>query len=351
MTEKTFDYRKIVPVLLTAVGIYATVRYSAECSRGIWNGIMFCTEALVPSLFIFMAISAYAIKSGAAVTLSRPLNRLSEGLFRLPYPALAVMILSVIGGYPVGARCAAMMYERGALTADEARKTVYISVCAGPGFLLNFVGRALMGCAKAGLILLAAEVLSVILTAMIAGRAVKAEGKSPGRDPKAERADNLLIASVTDASASTLRMCAVVIICSAMIEVIAAVCSDKTVADLSSAAIEITTGCGIMCVRYPLALTAFFIGFGGISVHLQIYSALGGLSINKALFFLFRIMQGIICSAVTYILLMVFPIEVGVFNSADVSLTAASSATLAGSAALIMCSLYFIGTMHKLIRR
>ncbi len=312
---------------------------------------MFCTEVLVPSLFVFMAISAYAVKSGAAMTVSKPLGGVSKVLFSLPYPALSVVILSMIGGYPVGARCAAMMYEEGQLSADEARKAVYISVCAGPGFILNFVGRALLGSPDAGLILLIGEILSVIITGIVIGKTVKADHHDNPLNIRSEKKDNLLISSVTDASAATLRMCAMVVICSAMIEVIATVSPDKTVTDISSAVIEITTGSSMLCGRYPLALIAFFIGFGGISVHLQIYSALGKLSVNKALFFLFRIIQGIICSAATYILLMIFPIEVSVFNSADVGLTMAKSATLAGSGALILCSLCFLGTVNKLRSR
>ena len=345
--KKLFDYRKIIPLALTAAGIYATVRFSSECSRGIWNGILFCTEVLVPSLFVFMAISAYAVKSGAALTVSKPLRAVSRGLFGLPYPALAVIILSVIGGYPVGARCASMMYEEGQLSAGEAEKTVYISVCAGPGFLLNFVGRALLCSPEAGLILLAAETLSVIFTGLLIGRTVKRDI----RDVDAvtfKKKNKLLTASVADASSATLKMCAMVVICSAMIEVVSEVSPDRTVTDISSALIEITTGCGMLCGRYPLAFIAFFVGFGGISVHLQIYAALGKLNINKLLFFLFRIIQGIICSAAAYILLMIFPIEVSVFNSADLSLTMAKSATLAGSAALILCSLCFLGTINKM---
>ena len=326
--KKLFHIRKIVIPISACFGIWLAVRFSAECSRGILSGILFCVQALVPSLFVFMAASAFAVKSGAALTLSKPLGKVSKALFGLPYPALSAILLSIIGGYPVGARSAAIMYEEGCLSERQAQKAVYIAVCAGPGFLLSFVGRALLGSPDAGLILLTAEILSVLLTGMIIGRAVRCDmGFKP--PSKHRHGGNLLIASVTDASSATFKMCSMVMICSALI--------------------EITTGCGMLCGRYPLAVVAFFIGFGGISVHLQIYASVGDLHIKKGLFFLFRIIQGIICSALTYILLMIFPLEISVFNSADVSLTAAKSATLIGSAALVICSLLFLGTANKLM--
>lgn len=346
--KKLFHIRKIVIPISACFGIWLAVRFSAECSRGILSGILFCVQALVPSLFVFMAASAFAVKSGAALTLSKPLGKVSKALFGLPYPALSAILLSIIGGYPVGARSAAIMYEEGCLSERQAQKAVYIAVCAGPGFLLSFVGRALLGSPDAGLILLTAEILSVLLTGMIIGRAVRCDmGFKP--PSKHRPVGNLLISSVTDASSATFKMCSMVMICSALIEIIKTVSPDKTVSDISAALIEITTGCGMLGGRYPLAVVAFFIGFGGISVHLQIYASVGDLHIGKGLFFLFRIIQGIICSALTYILLMIFPMEISVFNSADVSLTAAKSATLIGSTALVICSLLFLGTANKLM--
>ena len=345
--KELFQIRKIIPLIITAAGIWLSLRFSKECSRGIFNGILFCLEVLVPSLFTFMVIAAYAVKSGAAAALSKRCGRLTKALFGLPSPALSVIILSMIGGYPVGARCAEMMYEEGQLSSKQAEKSVYIAVCAGPGFLINFVGSALLGSTDAGILLLCAEIISVILTGIIAGRTVKC-GFEEAYTVKKDNHSNLLVASVGDASSATFRMCSMVIICSALIEIIAAVSHDKTLTDISAAVIEITTGCGMMCGRYPLAKIAFFIGFGGLSVHLQIFAALDKVHINKALFFLFRIIQGIICMASAYILLMIFPLEVSVFNSAEVGLTAAKSATLVGSAALVLCSLCFLGTINKL---
>lgn len=348
--KELFDFRKIASLSAAVAGIMIAVVFSKECSRGILSGIMFCVQALVPSLFFFMAVSAFTVKSGAALIVSRPLGKVTRALFGLPYPSMAVILLSVIGGYPVGARAAAMMYEDGHLSAEQARKTVYTAVCAGPGFLLNFVGTALLGSKDAGILLLTAQLVSLTVTGIIIGKAIKCDVDAK-RGANSCNSPNLLISSVNDASKATFAMCAMVIVCSAAIEVIAAISPDKTVTDICAALTEITTGCGMLCGRYPLALIAFFIGFGGISVHLQIYASLGKLTINKKLFFLFRIIQGIITSAATYILLMVFPLEVSVFNSTDSTLTAAKSATLAGSAALILCSLIFMATINKLTVR
>ena len=329
-------------------GIYLCLRYASECSRGILNGILFCIEVLVPSLFFFMALSAYIVKSGMMLPMTKPFDRLTKKLFGLPYPALAVILLAVIGGYPIGARCAAMMYEQGQLTADQAKKTVYTAVCAGPGFLINFVGRAMLGCPDVGVLLLTAQTFSLLIIGFIIGKLIKTVDDTRVLHICGGHEGSLITKAVADASKATFNMCAMVVLCSALIEILSVMSKSPVVTDVLSAAVEITTGCCRMCGRYPLFIIAFFIGFGGISVHLQIFSGLDDLRISKGLFVLFRLMQGIITSGMTYILLMVFPIEISVFSTVDTELTAARSATLFGSAALVMCSLCFLGSITKI---
>lgn len=349
--RKYFDYRKIMTLLTAVLGLTICLRYSAQCADGIRKGLLFCVEALVPSLFLFMALSSYLVKSGFAELLTKPFGRLSRVLFGISPVGLSVILLSLIGGYPVGARCAAMLYEQKKIGEKEAEKLVMIAVCAGPGFLLSFIGNALLGNAAAGRLLLYSELIGTVVTGVIIGRAMRVQPSKRRRPTFETPAPNLLVACVTEASRATFYMCAMVVLCAALIEVIAAVSPNETLTDILSAAMEITSGCRRMCGRYPLQQIAFFIGFSGISVHLQIYAGAGDLPLRKGLFFLYRILQGIITAALTYILLMIFPVEQSVFSTVDVPLTLSRSATLFGSGALILSSLCFLGSIHHTTRR
>lgn len=343
--QKYFRYRKIMLLLTAVIGCAFCLRYAQECTEGIRKGILFCIEVLVPSLFLFMALSAFIIRSGVVDLLTRPLKGIARVLFRLPPQGLSVILLTMIGGYPVGARCAAALYEQGELSRSDAQKTACIAVCAGPGFLINYIGCALLNDRQAGIALLCASFAGVLLTGVIFGRMMKGDPTPERPINNGDRKQNLLLSSVADASKATFQMCSMVIICVAMIEVIQTVIPNDTVTDILSALIEITAGCHRMCGKYPLYLIAFFIGFGGIAVHLQIFAGLGKLSLNKGLFFFSRIIQGIITAAAAYIYLMIFPVEQSVFSSTDAPLTLSGSATLAGSAALVLCSLCFLGSV------
>lgn len=345
--KKLFRIRKIITLLTLVIGCYLCLQYAEECAEGVKKGILFCVETLVPSLYLFMALSSALIRSGYIVTLSRPLKGIAYHLFRLPPSGLAVILLSILGGYPVGARCISVLYEQGSVGLSDAKKTAYIAVCAGPGFLLNYVGCALLNNRQAGTALLVSAILGVLLTGVIIGRVVHSDPLPYPPSAISSGSGNLLTKSVADASDATIRMCGMVVVCTAMITVIAEISPDQTVTDIASALIEITEGCHRMCGSYPLYMIAFFLGFGGISVHLQIYTGLGELSIRKGFFILFRVIQGIITAAAAYSYLMVFPVEQEVFNSTDASLTLSKSATLAGSAALVISSFCFIGSMRR----
>ncbi|WP_407384069.1 hypothetical protein [Ruminococcus sp.] len=350
--KKLFEYRNIIKALTAALGIYISIRYAAECTEGIKKGIMFCLEVLIPSLFLFMVLSSYLVRSGLIQALSKPFGSLTRSLFRLPPPSLPVILLSMIGGYPIGARSAALLYEEGQLSASEAEKTACIAVCAGPGFLINYVGNALLHHTSAGTILLISEIAGVLITGLMVGRWMHSDPPIRRTFLHHHKQNSLLIRCVSDASYAAYRMCGMVILGAACIEVIGSLSPDAAVTDLLSAAIEITGGCQRLCGHYPLYGIAFFIGFGGLSVHGQIFAGMGEIPVNKALFFLFRIIQGIIAAVCTYILLMVFPIQQSVFNSTDVPMTFGTYATPVASAALVILSLCFTGSVHqKQLRR
>ena len=324
------------------------MRYSEECARGVGKGIELCVGALVPSLFLFMALSAYTIESGCGGYFNRAFGWLA-GIMGLPKEAASAIVMAMIGGYPIGAVCCGLLYENGQLSESEARKTAYIAVSAGPGFVINYVGRSLIGNIGIGNILLASQITAVIFSGIVIGRIVKC---SP---PKIraivnDKGSGALASAVNSAAQSTMRMCAMVVLFSGLTEAVTSL-ADESIADIAAAALEVTTACGRLCGDVHPAVAAFIIGFGGLSVHFQIFANLRNIEINKCLFILFRAAQGIIAAGATYIYLMMIPMETAAFSSTLCSPAPAASATLFGSAALAAASVCFVGSMASRIRR
>lgn len=340
--------KAVLLTLIAGAGIPCALIFSEACAAGIRGGIALCSGILVPSLFVFMVLTAYLIKSGGADVIARPFGWLAR-MMRLPDEAAAAILLSMIGGYPIGAGCVALLYEQGQLSSSEAQKTACIAVAAGPGFVVSFVGRGLLNNMTAGNILLLAQIAAVVLTGVIAGRMIPCS-PPPRRRRLTAGGSGALVAAVRSAADATFAMCAMVVLFSAVIEVVSTAAGSRT-ADALCAVLEITAGCSRLSARVPLYVTAFFIGFGGLSVHFQIFAALGELRVKLLPFFLCRIAQGIIAMAAAYIFLMITPMQSAVFSSSDVPVNAARSATYAGSGALILAALCFVGSISSKLRR
>lgn len=337
-----FYNRKIIFFLPLCIGpVYLCIRYSQACYEGIASGIGFSLDVLIPSLFALTAAAAIITRSGAGEILCAPLSGLAQAVFRLPGVCLSAIVLGMLGGYPVGAKCVASLYEEGAITQQEAQRTANIAVAAGPGFLIGYIGGALLNNRAVGAILLICQTAAVLLTGWIAGRFSPPPAARPRRKARLNT-DDLLVRAVRDASAATLSMCGMVILFSAAASVLHAIIGAGTVCDLLTAVMEITVGCRQLCGAYPIWVIAFFIGFGGLSVHFQIRSVLGDIRIRYRIFFLYRIISGIITALSAYIIIRTFPQSTAVFSSVDVLPSAGISSNLWGSAALAAASVCFL---------
>lgn len=347
--QRLFEYRKIILLVFAVVlAVFCVIYFSKECSNGIKNGISFCIEVLLPSLFLFMVISSYIVESGVADLLEVPFSKITNFLFRLPGCCIGAIVLSIIGGYPVGAKCTSSLFENKMITQNQAKKLSLFAVGAGPGFLINYVGFALLNNKNAGNILLISQSVSVILCGVIAGHTVKSEDYSNTAIKKAPTENsNAFVNSVRSACSQSALMCSMVVVFSAVIEIVKTVFKgNEKFCDIITGILEITTGCNIMCGKYSLTFIAFMIGFSGICVHFQVFSILKEIKMNKLLFFFFRIISGIITALTTYILLMLMPQSIEVFSSTTAKPAVSTSTTVWGSVSLLLSGLCFLGSIN-----
>ena len=338
-------FENSLALCLSVVAIFCALKYSKVCSNGVIAGLSLCVTTLVPSLFIFMVIAQYISGSQAISVISKPFEKIVKKTLNLPKESVSVLILSLIGGYPIGARCVATLFEGGEISRDQAKKLSIIAVSSGPGFVLNFVGSALLQNKKAGVILLVSQIAAFFVVAILVGIFVKTNDESVVVSSNRQSID--IVTSVENGCKGCINMCALVIAFTALVYL----CDESfknypSLCKILSAVLEVTTACTRLANEYPLYILSAVIGFGGICVHAQVFSALKNISVNKCLFFLFRIIQGITAGTTTYILLILFPQCAEVFSSVE-STKAGNSSSLAGSVMLILTAICFLNSINK----
>ena len=70
----------IVPVILTALVCLFLFTRPEICSEGVRSGILLAAETVVPSLFPFMTVASFLLRSGLGEAAGKPFDKVCEKL-------------------------------------------------------------------------------------------------------------------------------------------------------------------------------------------------------------------------------------------------------------------------------
>lgn len=324
--------------------------FSQSCSQGSVEGLKLCFGILIPSLFPFMAISSFMVKSGLSYQLGKPFGFVMNKFFGLSSVLAPIILLSMIGGYPIGAKGISSLVKSNAITEKEAEKASMFAVCAGPGFLVNYVGVSLYGNQTIGFIILASQVLSAIILG-IALNIFERNKPIFNSDSKITfkqiPISSAIVEATYESAKGILNICSFVILFSSFTGIIYSLVANSSIQSIVFCLFEVCSAVNILSKNFPVEVTAFAVGFGGICVHFQIFSALGKIKINKMLFFAIRIIQGFITALLTHFGIQIFLGEVTVFSTSVVEESAFFGRTIISGFALICVAICFLWSLKS----
>ena len=270
-------------------------RYSAACLQGItlWAG------AVLPALFPFFVLTSMLTKMGAADGLSAKLSPAAQKI-KLPGCAAYCFLLSVLSGYPVGARTIADLSERGVLDSRGAGRTAILCSTSGPMFLLGSVGGAMFGDIRAGAILLASHLLGVISVCLLLLPFAKPLPPAPAA-PKTLYESDAFGKSVQSSVLSILTVGGFIALFSVFVQAIGDLHADAPLCvvlapllgeagahGFAAGLLEATHGCALLAASgstLALPACAFIVTFGGACILAQQLAFLKKAGV-KAFFFL-----------------------------------------------------------------
>ena len=297
--------------------------FSDECRGGALKGIELCIKILIPSLFPFMALSSFIADSGIFIFRGKTIDKIMKFLFGIPACFTPIILLSIIGGYPIGAKGISSLYSSSITDEKNCRKAALFAVCAGPGFLINFVGACIYSSTTIGWILFTSQFLSVI----IIGIGINIFSFKKNNDYQSNTLkktltkptiSNSIVKAAYDSSKGMFNISAFVVLFSAFIGIIDSIMEEGVLKSCVLSLLEVCTAVERISKDYCIEAVAFAIGFGGLCVHFQIFSALSKIRINKLIFFSVRIIQGTITALITHILLSIIPESKSVFSTSSV---------------------------------
>lgn len=323
-------------------------------TTGALQGLLFCGNILIPSLFPFMVLSAFVVKSGLADYLGQFLTPITRRIFHTNGTVGAVILLGLTGGFPVGAKGVATLYDEGKINLKTAQALVMFLVGGGPGFVVFVAGASLYHSTTTGLLLWLSQIVAQMIIGIFACRNIEYSELTKSQVHK-EPLSTAIVNSTQSGINSIMSLCGLVIIFSCIYGICEDIGFTKFISNtliwagvprsvgnsIPSVLWEVTNGCN-MCSNNvaPVWLVAFALGWGGICVHFQVYSLTTKLQIPKLKFTLYRLAQGIISSIMTAVIFSFYTPVSDVYNS-TAQITGFSGNNYIGSTALIaMCILF-----------
>lgn len=121
-----------------ALGLCVLILDAKNALVGAMDGIELCISTVIPSLFPFFVISGLLTSSltGRSMKLLRPLGR----LLGIPCGCESLLMIGLLGGYPVGAQSISQAHQSGQLKKKDARRMLGFCSNAGPAFLFGMCG-------------------------------------------------------------------------------------------------------------------------------------------------------------------------------------------------------------------
>ncbi|WP_294512771.1 nucleoside recognition domain-containing protein [uncultured Intestinimonas sp.] len=341
-----------------------------EASR---EGLRLCYNVILPSLFPFFVLSALVVDLGLAGYIGRALEGLMRPLFNVPGACASAFALGFVGGYPVGARTALSLYQKGMCTKTEAERLLAFCNNSGPAFILGVVGAGVFASSRVGLLLYLAHAAASVCVGLLF-RFYKREGKRRERRPsptfEAERITVAFTGAIKNSFLSTLNICAFVVFFTVVIKLLflsgllpglAGILgalfaplgfSTRWAERLLTGFIELTSGVwtltGDGSTSGKLSMAAFLLGWAGLSVHCQVLSFIGGSGLSVKTYIGGKLLHGGLSALFIGLLLRFFPLEepVAAYLAEQVEGIAgvdfSSALTISLAAAWIMWLLFFL---------
>lgn len=282
--------------------------FPAPAGEGVKNGLAVCATVVIPALFPFTVAAVFLQKSGVLLFGPKKPQKGLQLALGLNGQESAVFLLSLLGGYPIGARLLGQACKNGQLSRREALRLLAFCVNAGPTFYLAVLGRALFGNPATGLCLLCCNAASCIAVAELSRVFCKVNPEAAPPPQKPAPLTDSFVESVTDAAWTMLSLSAWVVLFACFGSLLKALLPAGFGQSCALAALEVTGGClALKQWGCSPVIIAFFTAFGGLSVLFQVKYSAGPLRPSLLYLLLTSALRGCISALFTKAALALLP--------------------------------------------
>lgn len=306
------------------------------------NGLKLWANSVVPSLLPFFIATELLGYTNIVSFLGKTFNKFMRPIFNVPGEGAFPFIMGIISGYPIGAKIVSNLKIHGKISSIEAERLIAFTNNSGPLFIVGTVGVGLFKNKSIGILLLITHILACFTTGFIfrwwkSGKLKRNSEKeiTPIFSYKQISIANLgeiLSASIMNSINTVLLIGGFIILFSIIISILESsgilnlfsnllkpaleilIIPSSFSKGILSGIIELTNGIASIAVipnksiSINIIICAFLIGFGGLSVCIQILSIISKSKISIKPYIIGKLLQGTLAAVYTYLFICYIPI-------------------------------------------
>lgn len=308
--------------------------HSAQAGLSLW------ANSVVPSLLPFFIATELLSFTNIVPLLGKLLNKFMRPIFNVPGEGAFPFIMGIISGYPTGAKIVSNFKKQGICSNVEAERLLAFTNNSGPLFIIGTVGIGLFKDTYTGILLFITHLLACITVGIIfrwwksnPNKRKAILESNPNTLPSYVSLSNLgevLSISIINSINTIFLIGGFIVLFSVVISILqnsqlinfiiqflSPIFNNLGIAPtyiegFFYGIIELTNGVCTVAnivnknISVNIILCAFLLGFGGISICLQILSITSKNHISIKPYLIGKLLQGIFASIYTYIFLNIF---------------------------------------------
>ena len=326
----------IIPIIFFIFTI-SLIIFSKSNILAVKTGLNLWINNVVPSLFPFFIAVNLLNNTYLPRLIGKIFDKTMKPLFNVPGIGAYALFMGIISGYPIGAKIVTDLRNKDLCTKEEGERLLTFTNNSGPLFILGTVGISLFRDTSIGLLLLTTHLLSCFTVAF-----VFRFWKSKKRIENIKEINNysdiislkdlgkIISTSIINAIKSVVLIGGFVVFFSIVLSVLNKLfffnffllllrptfntlnINPNFIIPLISGIIELTTGVSLISnvpsvnLGINVIFTAFLLGFGGISILLQVWSIISNTDISIKPYIIGKILQGIFASIYTFLIISNF---------------------------------------------
>ena len=291
--------------------------FAKEIFSAAKSGLELWFFTVVPSLLPFMLLTGITVKTGLARKIGGFFQPVTLKIFNLSGIQAFVLFTGMTAGSPLGLKTLSEMYRSRLIDRLSACRLMLFCNNTGLMFILSTVGTGFFGSSVIGRKLLLCHILAILSLAFVSG--IFSKPQTPEQRQSADfRFDFDIFRTVLENSVTSMLQIGVYIIIFSIIseffdilhiyDGIAAIFSPFGLDKNSSRAaalglLEVTNGCKTAAAAKNIYITAWVIGWGGLSVHAQSLSFLDDTDLPCLPYLLGKAANAALCALFAAVLL------------------------------------------------